>query len=75
MAFVSWTQLYEEAKTALANRSWDLFFLQRVQNKQDMETAYTKLGNITDFIDWLEMKAAAESEGDGAALQFCIGGN
>lgn len=73
--FVSWAQLLAEAKEALANRSWESFFVSKLQNRMDMETSYTKLGNITAYIEWLEMKAKIEAEGESGALQFCIGGN
>lgn len=73
--FVSYAQLYIEAKNALANRSWDSWFLQKTQNSRDMETMYTKIGNITGFIDWLKQKALEEVEGNSGALQFCVGGN
>lgn len=75
MAFTSWASLYAEALNALANRSWDTFFISKVQNNFDMETTYTRLGNVTAFIDWLKVKKEQEAEGDSGALQFCIGGN
>jgi len=73
--FTTYTALLAQARNALANRDWQRFYIQKIQNSKDMETSYTQLGNVSRFIDWLEMKAKLESEGDSGALQFCIGGN
>jgi hypothetical protein len=73
--FTTWAAFYADALDAVTNRSWDKFFISKIQNNKDMETSFTKLGNITNFLDWLKNKADNENEGNAGALQFCIGGN
>jgi hypothetical protein len=78
MAFVSWAVEYQRAKDALANRSWDAYFLSSIENSQQMRTTYTILGNVQDFMEWLHSKAIEESAvSQGATeggLTMCIGG-
>jgi hypothetical protein len=73
--FVSWSVLYTEALNALANRTWSEFWIYRCQNRMDMETTFTKLGDVTKFIEWLGKKASEEANGEIGSMQFCIGGN
>jgi hypothetical protein len=75
MAFVSWRTEYNRAKEALANKTWNEYFLSSVENRQEMRTTYTILGNITDFVDWLRTKAQEEeSEFGEGGIPMCIGG-
>jgi len=73
--FVSWSTELLKARNAIANREWDAYFLSSVQNSREMQTTYTKLGNVTAFIDWLEQKATQEvsSFGDGE-IPMSVGG-
>jgi len=74
-SFVSWATELARAKNAIANRSWDAYFLQSVENRIEMRTSYTKIGNITGFIEWLEMKAAEEAMGyEAGTMPTAIGG-
>lgn len=75
MAFVSYQVLYQEALDALSNRRWESYFIYRIQNNRDMETTYTRLDNITNFIDWLKDKAAEETNGASATFSVFVGGN
>ena len=79
--FVSWAVEYQRAKDALANKNWRDYFLSSVENQPQMRTTYTKLNNITSFIEWLRLMAeqeAAESDsgvsGSAGGMQFIIGG-
>lgn len=78
MAFTSWSDLLSEFKDALANRDVDSFFLASTENRHEMRVQYTKLGNVTAFLEWLEGKASEESvtdeDGKGGIL-FSIGGS
>lgn len=75
MAFVSWAVEYARAKDAIANRTWDQYFLSSVENRQEMRTTYTILGNVTSFMEWLAAKAAEEaSEFGEGGLPHAIGG-
>lgn len=78
MAFVSWAVEYQRAKDALANKSWDAYFLSSVENSQQMRTTYTILGNITDYVEWLHSKAIEESAISSGAVEggltFLVGG-
>lgn len=79
MAFVSWATEYARAKDALANKTWDDYFVSSVESRVQMKTMYTKLNNITAFIDWLRMKAEEESfESEtglsAGSIPYCIGG-
>lgn len=79
MAFVSWNTEYLRALDAVADRSWDQYFISSVETRTEMRTMYTKIGNVTEFISWLKMKADEESLAteDGitaGAIQMCIGG-
>ena len=73
--FVSWSTELLKARNAIANREWDAYFLSSVQNSREMQTTYTKLGNVTAFIDWLEQKATQEvsSFSDGE-IPMSVGG-
>jgi hypothetical protein len=79
--FVSWAVEYQRAKDALANRAWESYFLSSVENRQEMRTTYTLLGNITSYIEWLRMMAdneAAQTDsgisGTAGGMQFIVGG-
>lgn len=75
MAFVSWATEYARAKDALANREWKSYFISSVENHEEMRTTYTKLGNITEFINWLSSKASEEASGyDEGGIIMLIGG-
>lgn len=75
--FVSWSVEYARAKNALATRSWNEYFMQSVENHEEMRTTYTILGNVSKFVDWLAAKASEEAYGDGieGGLPMAIGGN
>jgi hypothetical protein len=81
MAFVSWAVEYQRAKDALANKNWTDYFLSSVENNVQMRTTYTRLNNITSFIEWLRLMAdqeAAQTDsgitGTAGGMQFIIGG-
>jgi hypothetical protein len=65
----------ERFKTALSERNVDAFWIMSNENSREMRVTYTKLNNITEFIEWLEMKADMEdiSETSGSVL-LSIGG-
>ena len=74
--FVSWATELTRAKNALANRTWDAYFVASVENSREMRTTYTKLGNVHAFIEWLERRAAEEALGAETGTIFtAIGGN
>lgn len=82
MAFTSWAAEYQRAKDALAEKRWADYFLSSVENNMQMRTTYTKLNNITSFIEWLRLMAdqeAAETDagvsGTAGGIQFIVGGN
>jgi len=74
--FVSWAVEYQRAKDALANRSWDAYFTESVENSEEMRNTYTALSSVSKFIDWLKVKASVEASGftEGSLLSS-IGGN
>ena len=78
MAFTSWAAELTRWKDAIANRSTDAFWVMSTENSREMRTTYTKLQNIQDFTEWLEMKAAMEAEdatfGSGSIL-LSVGGS
>lgn len=76
MAVFSWVTEYNRAKEALANRQWNSYFISSIENSEQMRTTFTRLGNVTDFIDWLAAKAAEEQAGlpEGGIIMM-IGGN
>ena len=78
MAFTTWQSILDEWKTALADRDMESFFISASENRVEMRTTYTKLGNITAFTGWLEGKAADEAvstnDGKGGIL-FSVGGS
>jgi hypothetical protein len=74
MAFTTWAAELTRFKDALANRSVDAFWISSSENMREMRTTYTKLGNITDFISWLESKASEESLGLSAGEIPCATG-
>jgi hypothetical protein len=79
MAFISWVDEYTKAKNALADRTWSAYFQSSIENRDQMRTTYTKLNNVTAFIDWLKQMAdeeilAASDDIDPGAIPFCIGG-
>ena len=61
--FTSWADEYARAKNALATRTWNDYFLSSVVNHEEMRTTFTKLENVTMFVDWLCSKAAEEAGG------------
>lgn len=76
MPFTTWAAEYEKAKNALAARTWDQYFLQSVTDQEEMRTTYTKLGNVTAFVDWLASKASEEALGLGeGVIPMFIGGS
>jgi hypothetical protein len=75
MAFTTWAAELLRFKNALAERNVEYFFLQATENSREMRTQYTKLGNITEFLEWLEFKAAEEVGGLSAGeIPTAIGG-
>ena len=81
MAFTSWAVEYARAKDALANKNWTDYFLSSVENNIQMRTTYTKLNNITSFIEWLRMMADQEAmqaaegiSGTAGGISFIVGG-
>lgn len=76
MAFTSWTQILSDFKDALAARDIESFFQSSYENSRQMRVTYTKLGNIQDFISFLETKASEETSGASAGTIFtAVGGN
>jgi hypothetical protein len=74
--FTTWAEELAKAKNAVASRSWDAYFQSSVENHQQMRTTFTTLGNVTKFIEWLEMKAYEESSGlSPGTIPFVVGGN
>jgi hypothetical protein len=75
MAFTTWTAEYVRAKDALANKTWNEYFLSSVENHAQMRTTYTRLDNIIQFLEWLKMMAQMEeADNEDGAIPFCIGG-
>ena len=75
MAFTTWAGELARFKNALAVRDTDSFFIMSTENSREMRTMYTKLGNITDFLQWLEYKASMEAAGlSGGGIPMSVGG-
>jgi len=75
MAFVSWTAILADFKDHMATRNIETFFYSGYENAREMRTTYTKLGNVTDFLEWLESKAAEESAGmSSGTIPTSVGG-
>lgn len=75
MAWVSYTQFLSDLKDAMADRRMESFFQSRIENNREMSTEYTKLGNMTAFIEWLESKASEETSGlSSGQITSAIGG-
>jgi len=75
MAFISWASELARAKEALAARKWSEYFTSSVENSEELRTTYTRLNDITRYIEWLETKASVESYGaEQGSLFFTIGG-
>lgn len=81
MAFISWAVEYARAKDALANKNWSDYFLSSIENNAQMRTTYTRLDNITSFIEWLHLMAQNEAteidtgiSGSAGGMQFIVGG-
>ena len=75
MAFTTWAAELARFKDALAARDTDSFFIMATENSREMRTMYTKLGNITAFLEWLEDKAAMEAAGlSSGGIPMSVGG-
>jgi len=75
--FTSWADELARFKNALAAKEVDSFWIMSTENSREMRTVYTRLGNVTQFIEWLEMKATLEAEtndGTSGGLLTSVGG-
>jgi hypothetical protein len=73
--FISWAHELERFKDALANRNVESFFISSTENSREMRRTFTILGNVTKFLEWLEMKAAEEAASSaGGSIFFSVGG-
>lgn len=62
-------------KKAVSERKISDFFLMSTENSREMKAVYTRLDNITQFIEWLEMKADEEESEEGVGgLFISVGG-
>jgi len=78
MAFTSWADELARFKDAIADRNTDAYFISSTENSREMRTMYTKLGNITTYLAWLEMKASNETNtinGSTAPIFLAVGGS
>jgi hypothetical protein len=74
--FISWSDELIKWRNALASRNPDHYFMAGHENKQQMRVTYKSLGSVQAFTEWLESKAAMESEGyDQGALLSSVGGS
>ena len=49
-----WNDLLNEWRIALAKKAMETFFISSVENRNNMRTTYTNLGNSAEkFTDWL----------------------
>lgn len=70
-----WRTELERFKTHIASRPVDAFFIMSNENSREMKVVYTRLGNITSFMEWLEMMADQETLGEGASsILLSVGG-
>jgi len=70
-----WRAQYEKFKQAIADRSVETFFLASSENSRQMRATYTLLGNMTDFLEWLEYQAMLEEANMSSGSVFTtIGG-
>jgi hypothetical protein len=73
--FVSWTQTLADFKNAMADRNIEHFFESGYENSRQMRITYTKLGNVQEFLEWLEAKAAEESVNTSPGrIPYSVGG-
>ena len=80
MPFTTWTAELVRWKDALAQKDIRSFWIMTTENSREMRTTFTRLANISEFTEWLEMKAANESlsEEEGGSINpilFSIGGS
>jgi len=65
----------ERFKTGFSERNIDAFWIMSSENSREMKVVYTRLGNIAEFLDWLEMKADMEDIGEkSGSVLLSIGG-
>ncbi len=81
--FVSWATELARFKNAVANKDVDAFWVASSESSnRQMRVTYTKLGNVTKFLEWLQMmadsEALTEAEGGSGAgssgILFSVGG-
>ena len=74
MAFVSWAAVLADLREVIANRKPMDWFLSSYENQREMRVTYTKLGNLTEFYEWVAAKAADEELGAPGSFQSSIAG-
>lgn len=76
MAFESWQKMYLDWLDCLAGRKSQDWFLMSYENSREMRTTYTKLDNISEFTEWLKVKADEEKLGaESGTIFMAVGGN
>lgn len=76
--FKSWNEELRKWRNALAARDTRSFFQGSNENKNNMRVTYRNLQSIEKFTEWLESKAAEESEsldGSTGGLHIILGGS
>lgn len=60
-----WTRQLERFKKAVEERNIESFFIMSAENSRNMKTVYSRMNDIGQFLEWLEMKADEEVSGGG----------
>lgn len=74
MAFTTWAQVAADLRDVIANRKPMDWFLSSYENMREMRVTYTKLGNLTEFYEWVLAQQAIEENGGLGSFQMSIMG-
>ena len=56
-----WRDLLAEWQSAIIKRNVDSFFIESVENRQNMQTKYSSMGSVQAFTDYLIKMASEET--------------
>jgi len=75
MPFTSYAAIRTAVLNNLADRNVDSFWFLSTENAREMKTVYTRLGNMTDFLEWLDARVGYEEAGyNTGAILDSVGG-
>jgi len=58
-----WREILNKFKEHIRTAPAETFFRKGSQNIRELQTQYQSLGSVTNFIDWLELRAIEEENG------------